>query len=612
MKNTFGDLADYTCVLDLPHNILSEYRLMLERWEKCSGVPWTVSRCKEIYTDYIHYRAGEPLVGKWYKKNREGLPRGILSHIFKLSLRSKKKRFACGVLLRSYTKFVYPGAVPEQLAKFLKGVQSPDVVIPDNIKVGVLNGLSSFFKSPIRWEPLQASYLSFRPSSEKRVPLINGKTASELDSYASQWETVTRTKTGYTLMHRYSRIFSSVFSGFTWRIEGDIAPIHHNVDSVGKIGLIQESGLKLRAVANPNRVYQVALQPLGDAIYGTLKSLPWDCTFDQSKALPYIQEHLRNKKRCHCVDLTGATDYFPLSLQIDLLSSLFPSLLDYVGLFSDLSRAPWFFENTTISWTKGQPLGLYPSFGAFAMTHGFLLYYLNDFCHNNDFFVLGDDVIILNDSLFIRYSDALKKLECPVSMNKSISSVLLAEFGGKIITSDEVEPQMKWKSCSDDSFIDIIKKLGPRSLRLLRPQQRKVAKAIMDIPSDVGGCGFNPLGLPYSVRYEKYLSLFGEERGTFLMSYDSLFNTFFHQKSVSLSEDKTSNVNLSVFWDSSTLPGLDQRSASLVLEYLPMFLKWYGIMGTNLFSVVLNKDILPVDGYTGKRLTLLQVLQSKL
>jgi hypothetical protein len=79
----------------------------------------------------------------------------------------------------------------------------------------------------------------------------------------------------------------------------------HNSFLVGRIGLIQEAGYKLRSVANPGRVFQRVLEPLGKAIYGYLKDLPFDCTFDQSKAFPVLQEALTRSKTIHSIDLSA-------------------------------------------------------------------------------------------------------------------------------------------------------------------------------------------------------------------------------------------------------------------------------------------------------------------
>lgn len=398
MFSTNRDLASYYAALDLPKSMVKEFSLIVDKWVQHNGIDWSVSRLKTIYNDFVRYRAGLPLVGTWYSKNKSGLPRGVLSRIFKMGIQSKRRRFSCSVLLRIYTRFISKEPTPSQLDKFLKGVFAEDVIISDDIIDGVA-WAGNIFYGEVWCEPNQPSFISFTPSPGKRVPLSNGRTAPEESHWQSQWETIVNTKTGRILEAKYPRIFSKVFSGFTRERENCNTFAPYGIDTVGKIGLIQEPGFKLRAVANPNRVYQVALKPLGDAIYGVLDKAPWDCTFNQERAKPAIMRHLQARSLCHCIDLTGATDYFPLSLQLNLLKSLFRNLDDYIDLFEDLSRSNWTFQDTTIRWTKGQPLGLYPSFGSFALTHGLLLYYLNNFHHNDEFFVLGDDVLILNDSL---------------------------------------------------------------------------------------------------------------------------------------------------------------------------------------------------------------------
>lgn len=604
MYSTNEDLATYYAAIDLPSSIVKQFSSLIDKWVACNGIDWTVSRMKTIYTDMIRFRANQPLVGKWYKKNKAGLPSGVLSWIFKESLK-KKSRFSCSTLLRSYTRYIRKEASEEQLTKFLTGVTAPDVDI-SSISERIADSCRDV--GPIVSLINQPSFISYNPSPGKRVPGLDGKTYPEESHWQAQVHIIERTKTGRLMREKYPRIFSKVFECFNPMITfpHGSSMFQLEEDSVGKIGLIQEPGLKLRAVANPNRVYQIALKPLGDIIYDTISKLPWDCTFDQSKAIPVIQASLNSNKRVHCIDLTGATDYFPLSLQLKVLKDIFPGHIDYINLFEDLSRSPWFFKDTTIKWTKGQPLGLYPSFGSFALTHGLLLYCLNNNSFDNKFFVLGDDVVILDDSLALHYLDALKSLDCPVSLNKTISSSKVAEFGGKIIGCDYCDPQLKWRSLSDDNFIDIVKLLGRNSLRLLRPQQRKVVKAIWDIPDFLGGIGFNPHGIPLKDRYEKYLSIFGDDRGTFLTSYDKKHNQFFNEEVMSPSKLCYTN-----FWNSKDLPDLDQRSAMVCLNSIPSMVRWYGILGTNLYSVSLNKGVLPIGG-EAKRSTKLAELQRKL
>jgi hypothetical protein len=257
----------------------------------------------------------------------------------------------------------------------------------------------------------------------------------------------------------------------------------------------------MRAIASPYRVHQLALRPLGTAIYDLVEQLPWDCTFSQEKAIPHVQHSLNQGLLVHSVDLTGATDYFPLGIQLDALVEIFGNVLD-IKLVEEISRSKWKSTHGDIVWKTGQPLGLYPSFGMFTLTHGLLLFHLNGNKHEDKFFVVGDDVIILDDSLAKSYKMWLKRNNCPYSSDKSLSSHSLAEFAGKVITSTNVVPSYKWKKVSDDNFLDIAKNFGNyRSRALLTKKQQQVFDVVKNLLTPIG-LGFNSEGLPLSVRSE--------------------------------------------------------------------------------------------------------------
>jgi hypothetical protein len=191
------------------------------------------------------------------------------------------------------------------------------------------------------------------------------------------------------------------------------------------------------------------------------------------------------------VDLSSATDYFPLELQEIVLETIYGKESPYIQLFRDVSRSNWNSEIGVIKWTKGQPLGFGPSFFCFTLSHGLLIYALNGCKWDNDFFVVGDDVVIINDILYQKYITALSSLECPYSPTKSISSSELAEFAGKIILKDLVIPQLKWRQVSNDNFIDIARLVGPRIRMILSKRQNAVLDVFAHIPDFIHPYGLN-------------------------------------------------------------------------------------------------------------------------
>jgi hypothetical protein len=213
---------------------------------------------------------------------------------------------------------------------------------------------------------------------------------------------------------------------------------------------------------------------LGNALFQLLAGLPWDCTFEQSKPYNVVQEHLKKGGTTFCVDLSSATDYFPLELQLAVLRRLFPHDQHLIDLFKDLSRnTTWTYGKESVRWSNGQPMGLYPSFPSFALTHGVLLDYLAGGIPNR-FFVLGDDVIILHRPTYEKYIKMLDVLGCPYNPSKSLVSNQMAEFSGKFITPDKVVSAFKWRDVNSKNFMDLMRTFGQRFKPMLRRRETNV------------------------------------------------------------------------------------------------------------------------------------------
>jgi hypothetical protein len=245
------------------------------------------------------------------------------------------------------------------------------------------------------------------------------------------------------------------------------------------VPLNKDGGWKVRWIASPFRIHQLALKPLGDALFKRLNDLPWDCTFKQEKPISKIQDCLNQGRVAYAVDLSAATDHFPLSIQEDVLRAICPKTV-YVDLFRDLSRGLWGSPIGPVRWTKGQPMGLYPSFASFALSHGILLHWLNGGIHDDEFFILGDDVVILKDSLYQKYIETLDILGCPYDPGKSFISPDLTEFAGKVITRNSVYPKFKigTPDSHEDSFMELIRTYGQGFRFFLPTRLRKVYETV--------------------------------------------------------------------------------------------------------------------------------------
>lgn len=619
-------ITQRSSALGIPKRLSSPFRLTVLKWYSSSGEEWTVDRLKAIKLDLIQKKAGLQPVSTWIGRSRKtGCYSGFLGDIERFMLKSDKNFSKCLQLLQCYTLFYAPSLTGKQKEKALTAIQSfpltpeqSDLANQIVHKGWLLNG-SPRIGNLGKPSPLEMMVPS--SSVTKRAPLP-GKSVKEkegiIDSISYLYDTtegISHLNRFYNSHYQYvlKNIENRLFNDYGHFMHSDGYPteLHSNGSLLaGKISLIQEPGYKLRYVSNPGRIFQCVLKPLQTALDSFNKSSEWDCTHDQSKAFPVIQERLAQGKMVHSIDLTGATDYFPLSTQEHLLRLMCNR--EDINLFSELSQASWEFPRVgQVRWTRGQPLGLNPSFAAFALTHGHLLLGLLNKPFNNEFFVLGDDVVILDDQLAEDYYSFMSFIQSPISYHKCLSSSNLSEFGGKLIGKNIVIPQYKWRDISDDSFIDLAKMIGHRSIRLFRPRQVKVLKELSLVPDFLGGLGWNPNGLPLEDRLSSSWIWDDKHPVDRLMDYSTIIiSNLFSSKLYGLVTcGQYESINS--YW----LDGiaLDQRASLLIKKYLGDSFKNFprSILGKNLdvCSSLRNEDLLlPPKSTTVGRMGLLPSL----
>jgi len=443
-----------------------------------------------------------------------------------------KKQKASFAALLSYTSFVAGDLTAAQRAKFLDAVEHPrpSMADPKNYWDDDVIDVSipSILPHPGRIEDLSGSPRRYMPTNDGRS-IVEDQNLLEQSLFWFQNTAV------WDIAHPYkhgSRL-SSYLGGLTrYSLMHTLKTGEPLVSFAGRVSCIQEPGYKARFICNPSRFWQLALKPLGDALFGILQDLPWDCTFDQDRAIPGIQDFLAKGKTVYCFDLSNATDVFPLDIQLSLVRKMVkrvpqkpgphgifkPEATDLISLFACLARADYWMqsEQRFVRWSKGQPLGLYPSFAMFALTHGFMLKQLAQRCGaftrvlekgHQPFYVLGDDVIILDDALSELYKRELDLLGVEISEPKSLTSNVMAEFTGRIITKDLVHVPVKWRNISPDNWIDFLRQTGPNGIDLLPRHIRHVAKAVSSLPEPLG-FGWNPEGVSVVERLGDLLEVY--------------------------------------------------------------------------------------------------------
>jgi len=287
---------------------------------------------------------------------------------------------------------------------------------------------------------------------------------------------------------------------------------------VGQVNCTLEPGLKVRYFAAPNQVIQRATQPLQQALGRFLKRLPWDCTFHQRRADGHVLDAMRTGKTVHTVDMSKATDNFPWEYQKAVLQRVMatrrsPETADQVQFFIELiekgdwelgaSNIPFMQRPQPLRWRKGQPLGANPSFFLFTITHGLVLWALNDGNWDNSFFVLGDDVIILDDDLAAKYKKWLKTVDISMSVAKSFSSTEVGQFAGKTYTPYGSFWTPKWVAITKENILDV-HAWWYRGLSSWFPKDRELIDQVLALPAPYGN-GWNPKGQKLSERLSPHI-----------------------------------------------------------------------------------------------------------
>lgn len=551
--------------LGLPAAQADELITVFQRWTKESGREWTVSRLKNLKQELISRRSGGSYRAPWVSRKRsDGLPSGIMHYIFKRALSGTDKTFNLMVnVLMVYSTLTLSHASEAQKKKFFGSMMSED-------KTGLestIHATEYFTKRRLNSEELEdeekASNLVFVPRPKpfvefctadmKSAPSVFGSSIRSDDAYG-QFIFFANSIPSVDAFFKYPLVFNKIVpldyfaaamgpvnSPFTdvWHPLGMLMECRH---SVGKIGLIQEPGCKLRAVANPNAVWQAALQPLKAMILRDLKlHYPTDCTHDQDLGARVIQRWLSEGKTCFSVDLSDATNMMPLHLQIQVLRDRYlhgkeqfnPYLDQLISAFEYVSRAPWYYKDdrngkiSLVRFTRGQPLGLQPSFASFALAHNELLLGICKKVGVNPtetFRILGDDIVISDPEVHRRYRLTLKNLGCPVSESKCLQSNQMAEFAGYIITKSNLWHAYKWKNPDWSNLESLLHLYGPKARQLVWGTKREVVDLIAPLPEELGGLGWNPEGIPLTTRLSSDVgrAMLEYSKGESLESYISL------------------------------------------------------------------------------------------
>jgi hypothetical protein len=123
-----------------------------------------------------------------------------------------------------------------------------------------------------------------------------------------------------------------------------------------KISYFPDKEDKVRVIGILDYFSQEALYPLHKWLYRALARIPQDCTFNQGS----FKTSLEGRKVYYSIDLTAATDRFPISTISKVLRGVLPQY--YVDAWHHVIVGyPFDYNGQEISYSVGNPMGAYSS-----------------------------------------------------------------------------------------------------------------------------------------------------------------------------------------------------------------------------------------------------------
>jgi hypothetical protein len=235
----------------------------------------------------------------------------------------------------------------------------------------------------------------------------------------------------YSLMDRFSSLYQRIPRFF------ESYGSHESVD-FRKIAIIKDKEGKTREVAILDYYSQSALRPLHNFLFAALKRINQDCTHDQHKLIRKLVP--RKGSRFHSIDLTTATDRFPICIEKLILSTWFGK--HYADAWEHIMIGyPFRYQDRMVTYGTGNPMGAYSSWATFAIAHHLFVYIACRKANRNfnrcPYMLLGDDIVIADDEVAKEYKELLTEWDIPFSEEKSHSSTRFYEFAKQLILDNE-------------------------------------------------------------------------------------------------------------------------------------------------------------------------------
>lgn len=447
--------------------IIESWLNQIQLWHKNSGDIWTISHIKNLKLIYTRYIGGEPFhvfpgrIGLL----SSGLPRGSgsipIKEFNKLILEGKNEHIQFVLTLLSISRVLSGQKDPDLSTITDESKADPSLIERIGEFIPVFMKENAIFpNNTISWTP-EDIRLSNKAGPEGRATLFSWRDAvlltddmmnnikilsEELHKYLTtlrERRSIQKVVNAHILIkHKFSRLDykqpnadsnarqQMVFTPYDEAIRAFYKE-HPDGLSLRKLSVVNDPEAKARIIAILDFWSQEILNKIHQTQFDILKfKLPQDRTFTQDP-------HIINKpegNKYHSLDLTAATDRFPIKLQEKVMAYLYDEdkAKAWKSLLIDTPfSVPWLKPGSTVMYNSGQPMGAYSSWSTFAITHHLTVAYaakLAGIERFEQYILLGDDIVIYNDLVAEKYVEVMHGLGVDISLHKTHTSSSTYEF----------------------------------------------------------------------------------------------------------------------------------------------------------------------------------------
>nr|DAC76944.1 TPA_inf: RNA-dependent RNA polymerase [Entomophthora muscae mitovirus 5] len=417
----------------LSHNGISEdsYQRCFEaqmRWEKHRGRIWCADHSKLVKLCVLRYLEGRPLEEPaGLSMTKDKLPKVIPQDILD-SIRLRDLKVISSILSVFSLTDSLKGGKPVDI----KTITAPwSGSIPSDVEKWIPDFLDRWHIEPfdtdwgkyhftLRAGPngpaLAGSLLDYQALTEplkEKLKFLGGEYfAMKLDEL-EEWYTQTN----------IPKCLIKVF-----KLKDPKGPI-----KLAKLSVRDDSSCKSRIFGILDYFSQTVLYVIHSCLFDILRRMPTDMTFDQTKGLKSLRPDKGSS--FHSIDLTAATDRFPVKLQTLVLAKLIGDAKAKVWE-SVLIDRDYYLKGKPWRYAVGQPMGAYSSWATFALTHHLVVYSAArraGILKFSNYRILGDDIVIGNDQVAHHYREIMTQLGCGFSEKKTHVSPDFFEFSKRLV-----------------------------------------------------------------------------------------------------------------------------------------------------------------------------------